>query len=109
MNRHPEMVAGTGGFCTELMRNTQGKLIGKIGAEGVYCIGIRNNNTGMAVKLEDGNMNRLPPVVIEVLKQLNVLTPEELKALDAYHLMDNLNDVGQKVGSTRPVFRLTRV
>jgi L-asparaginase II len=109
MNRHPEMVAGTGGFCTELMRNTQGKLIGKIGAEGVYCIGIRNNNTGMAVKLEDGNMNRLPPVVIEVLKQLNVLTPEELKALDAYHLMDNLNDVGQKVGSNRPVFRLTRV
>jgi hypothetical protein len=54
-------------------------------------------------------MNRLPPVVIEVLKQLNVLTPEELKALDAYHLMDNLNDVGQKVGSNRPVFRLTRV
>lgn len=109
MNRHPGMVAGTGGFCSDLMRNTHGKLIGKIGAEGVYCIGIRNNNTGMAVKLEDGNMNRLPPVVIEVLKQLNVLTQKELDALNAYHVIDNLNDVGQKVGSIRPAFRLKRM
>lgn len=106
MNRHPEMVAGSGGFCSNLMHNTHGKLIGKIGAEGVYCIGLRNKNTGIAVKLEDGNMNRLPPVVVELLKQLNVLTPEESKALDVYHIIDNLNDLGQKVGSIRPVFEL---
>lgn len=29
MNRAPEMVAGTGGFCTELIRHTKGKLVGK--------------------------------------------------------------------------------
>ncbi len=50
MNAHPEMVAGTHGFCTELMEKTHGKLFGKLGAEGVYCIGIRDKNLGIAVK-----------------------------------------------------------
>lgn len=40
MNRHPEMVSGTGGFCTALIKACNGRMIGKIGAQGVYCIGI---------------------------------------------------------------------
>ncbi|MCY7864773.1 asparaginase [Bacillus spizizenii] len=36
------MVAGTGGFCTELIKNTNGKLIGKLGSDGVYCVAIKH-------------------------------------------------------------------
>ncbi|MBS3808480.1 MAG: asparaginase [Bacteroidales bacterium] len=108
MNRHPEMVAGTHGFCTELIRHTHGKLIGKIGAEGVYCIGLKNKNMGIAVKMEDGSMNRLPPVVMEVLNQLDLLSHRESQGLETYRYMDNLNDVHWKVGSIQPVFKLNK-
>lgn len=108
MNRHPEMVAGVNGFCTELIRHTHGKLIGKIGAEGVYCIGLKNKNMGIAVKMEDGSMNRLPPVVMEVLNQLELLSHQEIQALERYRYMDNLNDVHWKVGSIQPVFELKK-
>ena len=108
MNRHPEMVAGTHGFCTELIRQTHGKLIGKIGAEGVYCIGLKNKNMGIAVKMEDGSMKRLPPVVLEILSQLDLLSDQEKQALEKYWHMHNLNDVQWKVGSIQPVFELKK-
>ena len=44
MNEYPEMVAGTKEFCTELMQATKGKLIAKIGAESVYCVGVKDKN-----------------------------------------------------------------
>ncbi|WPC40579.1 asparaginase [Clostridium sp. JS66] len=107
MNNAPEMIAGTNGFCTELIKNTHGKLIGKFGAEAVYCIGIKNMNIGIAVKIEDGNSSRaLYPVVIQCLEDLNVLDEEEKKALNKFKIMKNLNNVGKSVGEIKPVFNL---
>src|SRR5213594_2155022 len=37
MLRHPELIAGEGRPCTELMRAHPGRVIAKVGAEGVYC------------------------------------------------------------------------
>lgn len=41
MNKHPEMISGTDGFCTDLIAETNNKLVGKVGAEGVYCVGVK--------------------------------------------------------------------
>ena len=109
MNKHPEMIAGTNGFCSELIRNTNGKLIGKIGAEGIYCIGLKKEGIGIALKIEDGSMSRIPPAVIKILNDLNVLTGEEFHALEKYSPMDNLNDKSSKVGEISSVFKLTKV
>lgn len=106
MTTYPEMVSGTGGFCTDLMRHTHRKLIGKIGAEGVYCIGVKDRDIGIAIKIESGNMKMLPPVAICVLEQLDILDNNELKALQSYRTVDNVNDLGISVGSVRPVFSL---
>ncbi len=106
MNRNPEMIAGTNGFCSDLLRLTSGKMIAKIGAQGIYCIGIQNKNRGLAVKMEDGSMKRLPPAVISILDQLDVLDQEEARALDQYRKPDNLNDARHKVGEIRPAFQL---
>ena len=35
----PEMVGGTDRFCSDFMRIEEGRMFGKAGAEGVYCIG----------------------------------------------------------------------
>ncbi len=108
MNKHPEMIAGTNGFCTDLIANTNGKLIGKVGAEGIYCIGLKREGIGIALKIEDGNMSRIPPVVIKLLKELNVLTQQELSSLKKYFPMANLNDVGTEVGQIQANFELTK-
>jgi len=108
MNNYPEMIAGTNGFCTDLIANTNGKLIGKVGAEGIYCLGLKNEGVGIALKMEDGNMNRIPPVIIKLLTELNVLTKQELFSLRKYFPMANLNDLGTKVGEIKANFKLTK-
>ncbi len=107
MNRAPEMVAGTDGFCTELIRHTHGKLVGKLGAEGVYCIGVKGRELGIAVKIEDGNYSRaLNPAVMRCLEDLNLLTDAELNALESFRNPDILNGLGMTVGTISPCFNL---
>lgn len=110
MNNHPEMVAGTDGFCTELIKNTNGKLIGKLGAEGVYCIGAKGKDIGIAIKIEDGNYSRaLWPAVIRCLQDLNVLDDGELKALEKFKEIPIKNNIKDVVGKVYPIFHLKTV
>ena len=110
MNGAPEMVAGTNGFCTELIRHTHGKLIGKLGAEAVYCIGFKDRDLGIAVKIDDGDYHRpLYPAVMSVLKQLDLLTAEETQALAQFAHPPVMNNLGRQVGEVRPAFALTFV
>ena len=106
MNNAPEMVAGTNGFCTELIKNTHGKLIGKLGAEGVYCIGVKGMDLGIALKIEDGNYRAMWPSVIKCLEDLNVLDKNEIKALEKFKVIKNLNNVKSEVGEVKAVFNL---
>jgi len=106
MNRYPEMISGSGGFCSELIRHTHSKLIGKVGAEGVYCVGLRKEKLGIAIKIESGATTVLPPVAMHVLKRLDVLDAAESEKLDCFTVMNNVNDVKTVVGKIRPVFDL---
>ncbi|MFQ5709589.1 MAG: asparaginase, partial [bacterium] len=55
MAGHPEMIAGTGRFDTDLMRVTKGRMVSKVGAEGIRCVGMRGKPPlGIALKVEDG-------------------------------------------------------
>ncbi len=109
MNNHPEMIAGTGGFCTELIKNTNRKLIGKLGAEGVYCVGLKDKGIGIAIKIEDGNIDRaIPTSAVHTLNLLKVLTEEEAQSLSNFRVMDNLNATNTIVGKIYPVFNLLK-
>jgi L-asparaginase II len=50
----PWHVAGTGRFCTEIMRAFGARAFVKTGAEGVYCAALPNEGLGIAVKCDDG-------------------------------------------------------
>ena len=50
----PLLVAGTGRFCTEVMRRLSGEAFVKVGAEGVYCAALPKAGLGVAVKIDDG-------------------------------------------------------
>ncbi|MFL0196738.1 asparaginase [Clostridium sp. WILCCON 0269] len=108
MTAVPEMVAGTGGFCTELMKNTGGKLIGKLGAEGIYCVGVKGMDLGLAIKIEDGSTRALWPTTVKCLEDLQVLNEEEKKALSKFKIKDNVNNRREKVGEIFPGFYLNK-
>jgi L-asparaginase II len=51
---HPWHVAGSGRFCTEIMRKLGERAFVKTGAEGVYCAALPGQGLGIAVKCDDG-------------------------------------------------------
>lgn len=106
MYTNPELVGGTDRFCTDLMQATKGKLIGKAGAEAVYCVGIRGQGIGIAVKIEDGNKRGIAAVVMKVLKELGFITEEELEQLDKYRNPIVKNHHMMEIGRLAPEFEL---
>ena len=113
MIRFPEMVGGTNDrLDTEMMRAGNGRLISKIGAEGVYTVGVLPcadwpNGMGLALKIEDGDDRRArPPAVIEALRQLGVLSESEMTALATYAPTPLTNRRGERVGEARAAFSL---
>jgi L-asparaginase II len=106
MNAAPEMVSGTGGYCSTLMKATGGRMIGKIGAQGVYCIGIKDKKLGIALKIEDGSAGTASVAAMHVLRELDLLSEAEYVELEAFHHPAILNDEHKIVGETRAVFRL---
>jgi len=113
MVKYPEIVGGTNRFDTDLMRISEGKLLAKSGADGVFCIGVRNNNNnkgiGITIKMESGNMKFLPMVVIQVLFQLKILSKEKLTQLEKYCPSWVKNYRNEKVGTFISDFKLREV
>ncbi|CAG7960456.1 unnamed protein product [Penicillium salamii] len=116
MGQFPELVAGEGRFCTELMRAFPGELIGKLGADGCYGIGIReseqtrnlgaNGALGIGVKIEDGNISMLYAAVTEILRRLQIGIPKGHQALENFHSPKICNTVGVVTGHVSHSFRL---
>lgn len=52
---HPFLVAGSDTFDTGAMEAFGGRLMVKVGAEGVYCGAMRDTGMGFALKCDDGN------------------------------------------------------
>lgn len=77
----PELVAGQNKLCTDLIRVTKGRLFAKIGAEAVYCIGVVGSDRGLAIKIDDGSIRSLTPLVVQLLRRLGFLTEDEASLL----------------------------
>jgi L-asparaginase II len=115
MTAYPELIGGTSDrLDTELMRAAAGRLVSKVGAEGVYTVGIKPceewpRGLGLALKIEDGDDRRSrPTVVIESLRQIGVLRDESLEAVARYAFFPVLNRPGDVVGEIRAHFELKR-
>ncbi|OWR32417.1 L-asparaginase [Saccharibacillus sp. O23] len=106
--RHPEMIGGTDEFDTELIRRTQGKIIGKIGAEGVYALAIPELKLGAAVKVDDGNRRAAYPAAVELLRQVGALSASEFEELSEFRLPLQCNHRGEEAGRLEPVIELKR-
>lgn len=116
MTAYPEMIAGPGGFDTELMRRRPGLMVAKGGAEGYHGLALaagalRSGSPalGMAVKIADGNHRAVPVVVLEALRQLGFLDDDDFDGLLLHGFGPRLtlrNFRGLATGETRPTFSL---
>jgi L-asparaginase II len=116
MTTYPELIGGTSDrLDTEIMRAAKGRLVSKVGAEGVYTVGILPcpdwpRGLGLALKIEDGDDHRArPTVVIESLRQLGILADESLEAVARYAFFPVRNRRGDVVGEVTPEFKLNIV
>ncbi len=77
MGTYPELVAGEGEPCTDLMRATGGRVAIKGGAEGAYVAILPEQGLGVAVKIRDGAARGSQCAIAALLVSLG--------ALDANH------------------------
>ena len=76
MRLHPELVAGEGRACTELMRAMDGKVAIKTGAEGVFVAIVPEKKIGIAVKVTDGSRRGSECAIAALLVAIGVLNPD---------------------------------
>ncbi len=99
----PEMIGGTNRLDTMIIQAAHGKIVSKIGAEGVYSAGVLpsprwKKGLGIAFKIEDGDDKRARAVVIiELLRQLEILDAETLREFSPLAIKNRRGDTVGKV------------
>jgi L-asparaginase II len=125
MTSYPEMVSGYGEFDEQLMKVGEGKFVCKRGAEGYQIVGLLpgvmspdSPGIGITVKVSDGDASRLgsglestnrvrPAVVVEILRQLGILSSKQEQALAAFGPEKPItNHRGLVTGTSHPTFKL---
>ncbi len=109
MRAHPELVAGTARFDTDLMLADR-RLTSKGGASGVQCVGIEGG-LGIALKIEDGSVvpaHARGVAMVEALRQLGILDDRQVGSLASHSRPQLKNVAGRVVGEVRPAFELER-
>jgi L-asparaginase II len=116
MMKNPFYVAGPGRLDTWLMEIAGGRVCSKAGAEAFHSLGIlpdqqnpRSGGLGISIKIADGDLGRRAKnaVILEVLRQLKILLPDQLKQLSAYGPQTEIKNHCQLViGESKPCFEL---
>lgn len=75
MMAYPELVAGEGETCTDLMRAMGGRVAIKYGAESVYTAILPDQGLGMAIKITDGGKRAVLTAITSLLVRAGVLDP----------------------------------
>ncbi len=98
----PEMVAGSNRYCTDMMRICGDEIVGKTGAEGIYCMSVYNKEIGICIKIDDGKMLPQYNVAQAIIDSLSLFSSEKLAPLQKYLQEDILNWNQLKTGELRP-------
>jgi L-asparaginase II len=76
MMAYPEMVAGEGRACTDLMRAMGGRVAVKTGAEAVFVAILPEQRLGIALKIMDGATRASEAAIVALLVKLGALAPK---------------------------------
>jgi len=106
MTRYPELIGGSERLDTLLMQAAAGRIVSKVGADGVWLCGVLPcerwpSGLGIALKIADGDDLRARPVVaVEILRRLGILTDADLTDVSPMPVRNRRSDI---VGRVEPV------
>jgi L-asparaginase II len=98
----PFYVAGTGRFCTEIMKRFGARVLVKTGAEGVFCGALPEQGIGIALKCDDGATRAAEVAMATMIARFLPPSDEERAALDRFVRPTLRNWNGIEVGGLRP-------
>jgi L-asparaginase II len=99
----PFLIGGSDRFDTILIEETAGRVIAKVGAEGVHSVAIPDQGVGFAIKVEDGAQRAQYPAVLRLLQHFDVLSEPLPDRLAEFGRRGLRNTRGECVGEVRPV------
>lgn len=76
--KHPFLIAGSDRYCTDVIRASEGKVLGKTGADGVFCMAFPELKMGAAIKIDDGKMGPQYTVAQAFVEALGIRLHEDL-------------------------------
>lgn len=103
MRSRPFLVGGSDRFDTVLLEETNGRVLAKIGAEGVHTVAALDLGVGIAVKVEDGAPRAQYPAVVRLLQHLGALPAELPPRLAEFLRRPIRNTRGEVVGDVHVV------
>ena len=103
IRERPHLFGGTDRFDTVLLEETDGRLLAKVGAEGVHSVALLDRGIGLAVKVEDGNQRAQYPAVVRLLQMLDALPAALPPRLAELVVRPVRNTRGERVGAVAPV------
>lgn len=98
VNVYPNMIAGTGRYCTELLEESKGAFVGKTGADGVFCLGHKAQKLGVAIKIDDGKMGPQYTVAQAFVEQNQWIKESQSEKLHKYVSAEQINFAGNVTG-----------
>ncbi len=101
MTACPELVAGEGRACTDLMRAMGGKVAVKTGAEGAFVAILPEQKLGVAVKIQDGATRAANLAITALLVHLGALDATH-PAVSRWMRVRQRNFAGLETGWLRP-------
>jgi L-asparaginase II len=106
MMNYPEMISGTGRFDLQLVEAAGRKIFSKVGGEAVECVGIPWKGWGIAIKIGDGSVRAIPPLMTSILNQLGIINEGTQKALAPVAHPKLKNVRGSEIGTARAIVQL---
>uniref|UniRef100_E1T9L4 L-asparaginase II n=1 Tax=Burkholderia sp. (strain CCGE1003) TaxID=640512 RepID=E1T9L4_BURSG len=108
MTSHPEMVSGRGRCDLAIARATSGDCVAKVGADGIYAMGIRTLGVGIAIKIADGDLSALYATAVAVLREIGVINDGNASSLTRWDNPKLRNARGMEVGQLETMVCLNR-
>ncbi len=94
INRYKNMMRGKDFLCTEI--NTDTNIAAKGGANGVYALGLKQENIGIAFKLIDGTEGSWPIIIKQIFKHIGYNNESTMAIIDKIndgHIKNDNDDI----------------
>ncbi len=106
MKKHPYLVGGSDRFCTVVGEKTDGAVLVKVGAEGVYTgITMKEPQVGIALKIDDGSRRAAEVLMGGLLSSYCSMSDDTVESLQPWFQPQVKNVAGEPVGIIRPVLK----